>query len=517
MSSIAIIALARHGDLCAAALPLCKFWHDQGKEIHLFVHEDFRAIPDACSYITVHPMRGGHRDTAEAGQDARRKGFDNIIYIQSDGHSSKPPLCMMNFVLEAYARSGEIERFHDLPLIIDRRTDPTVAIRCIPPDDGRPLLLTCFHGCSDPYPYAKEQLEWVAKEFKDYRILDLSTGTLPSPVDLLHLYEIADCILTVDTLHLHLSHATETPVIALQGGATGISDTPGWGDSEPRGHWVYRCLHEESIKEGAREEIARILHEQDFAPGRLCRSMPEVPRLNDMIYHVADFWFGDKESSQRIVAARKTWREIQGNDPRYRIVNHVPQHGQRSSCDIGDPRGVPYVKDVLARGLKGAGDDDIVMLTNSDVCLIPTGANAIRRKLQRMECCYSRRLGVDEIGLKLTAEHLMQGGNRIMPDVEGIYPYAGIDLFAARAGWWRKYFDDLPDMFLGCEDWDRCIQAIMLNDEPNAEMNPPIIWHVRHDPFWHKPENINSNPAQLHNRRLGSSCCSREDLVPSLI
>lgn len=492
---VCLIQISRHGDLAACAIPVAYELHRQGKEVHLVTHKDFLDLPNACSYITTHAFDGSHRATAEAGIMARNLGFDNILYLQADGPANKPPYCTRNFQMEMWARSGMIDRFHDIPLVLDKLRDEEPFI---PYDDGRKVLLLNLCGYSDPYRHMEQQLAWVVNRFSErYQIVDLTDQRFSSVTDIAPYLRRAVLLITVNTLTLHLSHVTEVPTIAFQGRCKSLSDVYAWGDSEPRRHWIYECSYEESVSDKNRREMEELVLGGNFTTGKLIGIPPTVPKLNDLVRHVTEYHDSDDYAeNSRQNAAWDTWNHIAEKDKGYEISDHITLRSSPTSRDIGDSRSLPYVKDVIASGIRSndAGNT-ILAISNDDACLIPSAITAIRRKLLRMDCCFSRRHNVDDIGLQLTAEDLMNA----KPN------HFGADLFAARIHWWKKHLPQFPNMFWATEGWDTIMRFIFYQSEPRSEMTPPIIWHVNHEPVWSKLENIKSTPSQIWNREKGKA------------
>lgn len=481
---IAMIQLCRAGDL-VSILPVAKFFADNGHEVTFVTSSEFSAILEPCSYVKVRHYDTHLRAVAAAAEAIKDEGFDQIIRCQVDGNETPVSQDVGNFVLQQWVRAGMLDRFHDLPLVFDSRDAAGEAKALeihLPKEDGRPLLLTNFKGHSSKYEHAQTQKKWVNETFgEDWRILHLGDICLRKIHHLLAFLEKADCLFTVDTLTLHLAYATMTPTIAMS------VETP-WYQSEPRKHWLYRCTYPQSITDKHRAEIKRIIDEKDFALGRMIQPMPTP--LSDEVIHVVDWFTGNTNDNKRIFNARRTWDAIAARDTNYRLVEHQLKEGQRSSRDIGDKKRVPYINDIIDFGAEQASDDDIVVFTNSDVCLVPEALRQIRAKLANADCCYSRRVDVQDNSKPM-----------MLSDLKNQTAHVGADLFAMRAKFWRENRDAIPLLYLSFEGWDWVCRHWMRTYELNPEMSPPIIYHGRHVSYWTSPFVILSSPAQLHNRR----------------
>jgi hypothetical protein len=47
----------------------------------------------------------------------------------------------------------------------------------------------------------------------------------------------------------------------------------------------------------------------------------------------------------------------------------------------------------------------------------------------------------------------------------------------------------------------------MEQDNPGAEIRPPMLYHKRHHVFWTMPENGFDNVMQRHNRQVATEWC----------
>jgi len=257
--NIAIIQLARFGDI-VSILPAA---HNLSKnnQVTFFTHVDFADILEVCSYVKVIKLDTTHRDVSGAIQRAKDLKFDKIIVSQVNGNPEPAPFATDNFICLQWARAGALEHFHDFPLVFDKRdklAEKAIIDKYIPKGD-KPLLAFNLIGHSSPYPdYGAErarnfQTKWIEDTFGDkYKLLNLGLIKLPKVYNLIPLIEAADYLLTIDTLHLHLSYGTSTPVIAL------VKDQV-WYQSEPRSNWVGKLTYSESFTEEGKNKLKEIL------------------------------------------------------------------------------------------------------------------------------------------------------------------------------------------------------------------------------------------------------------------
>lgn len=183
----------------------------------------------------------------------------------------------------------------------------------------------------------------------------------------------------------------------------------------------------------------------------------------------------DPDAARRYAFAASTWQAA-FTEPTL-IVSDLP----RSSAMMGDPRPVPFIRDVFDYAAEHAGAD-LLVFTNSDVAVV----SDIEACLSGRTCWFGQRVDVERFDEVYSSATLPADR-----------PYVGADIFAFMPVWWRGVRDVFPDVLLGREGWD-CIMKMLIGQcEP---MN--LIWHEKHRGFWDRGRNINTNPGQVHNRRL---------------
>jgi hypothetical protein len=225
-----------------------------------------------------------------------------------------------------------------------------------------------------------------------------------------------------------------------------------------------------------------------------------------ILVHAADVYQpSDPHLVRRLCFAQETWRHEDLEWGHHRL-----DQGVRSSVDLGSPRRLPYIRDVINHAI-GVGavaaspsssphrteyvfasPNFGVLLTNSDICLPPETVPLVRDLLKYHPCWCSHRAEVDgpiKAPLGLNQLH-------------GLPVCVGWDLFAMTAEWWTDKAADFPDVFCGAEGWDFVLSRMMLADNPGAALPLPICYHERHEAAWSRPGVIDADPAQAHNRRL---------------
>jgi len=492
---VAIIELARYGDI-VNVLPIAYDLHKKGNEVHWFVHPNFADILEAVSYVKVHKYGGSDRDVQGTSDYARKLGFKRVLELQVNGNKLPSPIECENFITQSWARGGYLDKFHELPLVFDERNIDfeNDAQKGLPYTHKKETIAYSLESHSSPMPENKKFEQWIIKEFGDkFNLWNIGILKLKKPQYLIGMLEIAGILISVDTLSLHLSYATNTPVIALapDHNTQNYKERYKWYQSEPRNNWIERVTYTDALeKKGQDKIIAAVNGKREF--GKLTRSFEKFKL--DRIVHAVEWHIPPQQDERRrLLSAHKTWESARNSDNSCKLVIVDTDKAKRTSkTELGDNRTLPFLHDIIESGIKECQKNDILLLTNSDICLTPEVSTIIRAKLAKEPCCFSRRIDVQNADIP-----------KSLRMIAGIEPHPGTDLFAFRTSWWEKRKKDFPDLLAACEGWDFVFRHIMLWDNPKAEIQPPIIYHELHRAYWYRGDVINSNPGQIYNRELG--------------
>lgn len=225
---------------------------------------------------------------------------------------------------------------------------------------------------------------------------------------------------------------------------------------------------------------------------------------------------GNSEASEnterRLALARETWRIARAESARFNIYwttfmlrrnpfdsghdglrrKEYAAQIYRDSTDIGDPRPVAYVKDMLDWALKASlYPDDILLFSNSDVCLAPDMGAQIADKVHAYGAVYTHRYDYQagELNEPQTIEQIRK---------QSWYP--GSDLFAFSADWWASNAQAYPDMLAGRE-WGDCVLRNLVKKTGGVEIHSRV-YHENHVSDWENPELKAVLPGNLHNKKL---------------
>ena len=156
-------------------------------------------------------------------------------------------------------------------------------------------------------------------------------------------------------------------------------------------------------------------------------------------------------------------------------------------------RSVPYLKDVFRVGCSDLTPYNIVVYTNSDICVRSDACSVISEVLRDRDACYAFRRDFDRLTDVLPDSQISNGNS-----------YCGTDLFAFRVHWWKTHGNEFPDMLLGSEAWDAVMRVLVETHNPKGGQSgiADLIYHERHPSVWEDGRNRWRIDSQKHNLRL---------------
>jgi len=202
------------------------------------------------------------------------------------------------------------------------------------------------------------------------------------------------------------------------------------------------------------------------------------------IYHAVDE-FGTTDRHKR---AQESWV------PLYNAGSLIPfrvaKYPRNAKDALGDPRELPFMKDLLAAAVNHADQDDIVIWTNDDITLADTLPEWAGGYVTRNQATSMRR---------------------IEPSMN--YTHIGRDMMAFKVSWLRKWWDEIPDYILGASDFDLGMAAFIRHkhgikshlsnmgvDLPPADAPARLIAHEPHKGAWEYPV-LTQIPSTRWNRK----------------
>jgi len=200
-----------------------------------------------------------------------------------------------------------------------------------------------------------------------------------------------------------------------------------------------------------------------------------------MIHHVFPvFDTTDPETIRRNRVAQMTWKKLSWKDKPV-AESDLPRLYRE------DGKAFYYLKDVFDQGCREVRENEIVAYSNSDIHVRSDACAILAVALQDTNAVYcSRRDFHHRIESPIPDSDYAKG-----------FDYPGKDLFAFRAGWWRAVRDDFPDLILGFEAWDACLQEMIeLTNKGSKNSIKNLICHEKHSSRWERSENRYSLPGQ---------------------
>ncbi len=262
--------LGAAGDLCIA-FPFIKEESERiGKPVPVLVAERYAGIFEGVSYAVPVSCPADFQDITAAMKWLRSELPDaptKVVQFYGRPHETALP----SFVDEINYLGNAWKGWHERPLVFDKRDaerELGLAKKClgIGTSWGQyPTILVGTKGRSSPFQHRRQLMKRLRKEFgKTHSILYLDDVRAHRIYDLLGLYDRAAALVSIDTVHLHLSRASKVPVFAL------ARDYPSrWHGTPYQERFAFHCRYSDYPKredemmvalretlEGKRVEIA---------------------------------------------------------------------------------------------------------------------------------------------------------------------------------------------------------------------------------------------------------------------
>jgi len=198
------LQLAKGGDVVSILPCLHADFKETGEKPHLIISNRYAHVLEGLDYLEPVIWTGDWGDIAGALREAKLK-YREVLVPQMHGKDYVPRRQYPSFQLDQWHRSGRLKDWGKLPLVYPRSHGTP---------DSKYILLG-DHSESSKFAHIEDLHLSLVAEFPHHRIVRLSSVRLPLLADLVALYDGADLIVTIDTLHAHLSAASSTPVIVL--------------------------------------------------------------------------------------------------------------------------------------------------------------------------------------------------------------------------------------------------------------------------------------------------------------
>lgn len=445
----------------------------------LLVSKEFAPAVSNLDFVHPHLWPGPWIDLKSALLYAKQN-FDDVVCASCYGHEFPIQYQCPSFQLEHWRRAGYLSKWGELarPVI---KTDVNGALsKWIP---KQPTILFSDHGVASPFPHREQLARLLHDRFgQTHQIVRLSEIRLPCVTDLVALYDAADALVVIDTMHLHLSVATTTPVLAFN------TDRPKLANGSAY-HTRFQFLCRYSDFETRQGEFIGAMHDA------LWKRQHSL-KLVHLWSHSPNPWDVKNGADHRMRVAAETWKAeaATGHWVEHRFLD---SHAKHTSADIGDVRSLPTINEMIDHACIGRHHKDIIVLTNADTCFASGLTDLILNTVTKKGAMFGHRWDFPKLDRQLTVDEIKSGA---------FYP--GSDVFCFEVGWWKNYCRDYPTMYLATECWDLVLRHL-IRQTGGGELKHAIChqWHGAH---WHSHRH---DPAAVHNRRNADEFMKRWSLM----
>lgn len=465
------IFAGRYGDICHSLPSVYEYAQRTGTKPRFTAAAEFAGILDGCSYLEPHAAPVAWQKIQEVLRYARALfPLDEFTVMACYGHDYSPGYKCYSYLRDSWRLSGCPIAPERVPLVFDNRNKlrEENLIKLHTRNCGKPFILVSTHGKSSPFSNSATLLADIQAARPDCDIVDISQARAERVYDLLGLFEKAVALVTIDTLHLHLSAAVPSlPVFAF------ICDGPTrWNRTDWRPQQVWRCTYSEFLDK--RAEFKRAL-----------TTMQATPRIFHVWSCLAKV---GEETQRRMKVAQVSWQQEAEWSGNWTIKEAKREDLPRVHED-GD---LPFVRDLIEHAIaQGAKDNDIISLSNSDVGCVQGVTSQILDVVREHGCAYTHRHDLSRIDKIITSE--ADVGDRCSW-------YPGSDWFFMTVAWWKKHSAEFPDMVVGREFWDAVMRQLM--KKYGTREIQKAVWHEKHVSLWEQPGNRQNLPGNVHNRQL---------------
>lgn len=198
------VLLGKIGDVLSG-LPIVHHWNATSKEKPtVMISKQYAHVLNRVPYVQplVYPGEWSHLNGA---LKLAKLNFSRVVCLATHGRDFPIEHRTSSFQLDQYDRADVLHLWDKLPLVIEYK--PRLPF-------GRPTILYADHSQSSPFLHKQELNALLVERFPSHQIIRLSDIKLAHIVDFVGYYEQADALVTIETVHLHLSAATTKPVFA---------------------------------------------------------------------------------------------------------------------------------------------------------------------------------------------------------------------------------------------------------------------------------------------------------------
>jgi hypothetical protein len=501
-NKIAVVELGRYGDIINI-LPYLKLIHENYAMPHLVIAKEFESILEGVTYVKPFVVNLKNEDLKQA-IDIAKRDFQIVINTQIWGKGHVQIRKCDSYNRESWRMAGLLEQFHNPALIpvFDRRNkEREDELLSAVQQTGKPMLLVNLGGgVSSPCPACPTLMDAIVERWgQQFNIVDLSKLKGHRIYDFLGIFEKSAALVSIDTSWLHLSAATNIPVVAL-------INPKEWAGTVVRFNCVDRIGYDKAVAEPELVHKA-IVKATEKKPQQINESLFIVRApVERKVWHAVDrFEDTDPKIIERKRMVQASW------DLLYESGQLMPAHfwkyPRNAKETINDPRRLPYLKDILKNAIDQMDDGDICLWTNDDNIIHPRLPEYLKFHVSIYGACsmFRTEFRGNIASLDLSPENFAKAGTG---------KHIGRDGFAFTKEWLVKNWDALGDVILGASDWDIYLAAFIrlqhgirttnanLGDQIfPAEIPNGYTGHIAHHSQWNTPD-VNKVPSNVWNRAI---------------
>lgn len=460
----------RFGDICHSLPAVYEYAQRTGTRPRFTAAKEFASILDGCSYIEPYSAPVPWACIQDVIKHAKTMfPQDDFQVMACYGINYPMTYQCWSFLRDSWRLSACPTPPESQPLIFDRRNrarEAALKFSLGIQDEAKFVLVSLF-GKSSPFSQPQLLLSDIHMARPDLRIVDISNVRADRVYDLLGIMEQATALVTIDTMHLHLSAAVPgLPVFAL------VCNGPTrWNRSDWRPQQVFRCNYAQYAEQRS-----------------AFRTALQIMKATPTIHHIWSGYNGmSADTERRCTVAQTSWRNEAKAAGNWLIT------GLKETDLPRQLEGLPYVRDLIeAAAEQCTQDTEIISISNADVGCVAGITGQVLDAVREHGCAYTHRHDVDgkHIETPIMSEY----------EVAGLRWYPGSDWFFMSKAWWTKHGGEMPDMVVGREFWDAVLRQIMKKYGTHEICR--AVWHEKHASAWEQPGNRQTLPGNQHNRAL---------------
>jgi len=180
----------------------------------------------------------------------------------------------------------------------------------------------------------------------------------------------------------------------------------------------------------------------------------------------------------------------------------------RMSKDVGDKRNMPFIKDIIDIGFENLRDEDVIVLTNSDISFTTDAFKYIKKYTKKYGCCFAFRYDSQQ----MIEDETWYSSHELDAYFDW---YVGSDVFAITKAWWKRWGPMYPDLLIGKPNWDWIMRSLMgysiigdkvwnqsLDTIGNIANCGSIIYHEKHESYAELKDLYFNDKANLWNWKI---------------